>query len=310
MIVKIAVFQQNMQQYGVVPKIMNIQCEDTDIIGVEWWLPTISNGIVIGYDTVILQAGDTPPIDAIKTIRLKDKRTTDSLWMVIDNSHDETLLVTNCNACCGASPDLSTDLAAFPAPVNEITACIDASLNYTFQAPLPINPFSEKILVSFTHDGGQALSPVYPAAGNNDVVATITWLNTNWSAAGTWSAVNSNKTLQLVSTTVQKANIGTSLVALKYCITIPATLLTKQVLTVKDDTLTDTNITIAPIVFTEANREGIATELRKHLIGTITVSNTTGPTVYHIQYEGHMKPVAVKAADLSAAVNFSVGACP
>lgn len=310
MIVKVAVFQQNMQQYGVTPKIMNITCEDINIHGVEWWLPTIRNGVVQGYDSKIYKPGETPAIDSIKTIRVNDKRNLDALWIVIANNHDESLLVTNCNNCCGSNPDLSTDLTVFPAPVNETIACADADGNRTFQAPFPINPFAEKILVGFTYDGGQTLTPAYPAAGNNDVAATITWLNTNWAAAGTWSAVNSNKTLQLVSATISSAQLTTSLVALKYCIVIPATTLVKEVLTVKDEAGNDVNITIPATVFTEANREGIASVLRTKLIGTITVSNTTGPTVYRIQYEGHMKPVAVKAADLTGSVAFSAGACP
>lgn len=306
--VKALVFRLNHHTYDAAPREMQVPCEGARPVGIEYWNPSITDGVQNGYyptqDATLAQA------DTIKTIRIRNDISNDTYWLVVDSADGVEKFTDMCNACCGATPDMTTGLS-YPVVTNELTIAANADGDSIYTFAVPANPFGADLLIAaLSYNGGSTVGATPTAGGYATLAALVSWLNTNASVMGTWTAINSNKTVQLVAATgVTSANLDMDLEAAVFCLDLPAVAATVAVLTVEDAAGADQDITLPTLTLSEANRVAVLAELKKHLIGTTEIV-VIGGTDYRIQYTGNMKPVAVKSADLTTTVvAFSSGAC-
>jgi hypothetical protein len=75
----------------------------------------------------------------------------------------------------------------------------DASGNYVYTIAIPPKVAGDEYKAHVSVDGVQAVAPA--AAGHATSALLVTWLNTNYAAAGTWSEAVAGTTLKLVSAT-------------------------------------------------------------------------------------------------------------
>ncbi len=287
------------------PLIRDVDCENVKVWGVEYLVPYSVNGILDHYYTRIIDTTvDTPPLDAIRTLRLHDSRENDTYWIAIANNQDATTFSDFCNQCCGAGNDYSQLISGLPLPIIEQTTCAvspTGSNTYTFRSTPPANPYALNVIFDrLTFNNGTQPAVAVPAGGFANIAAAVTWANSNLGAMGTWSVVNG--AIQLVSTTTTSINLNVTLVPVYYCMTLPGTAFTANALVVKDAANVDYSIPIAPLTASAANVGVVADRLKSYLNGG-TVSVVAGK----VQYFGTQKPVKLTDGTNNAA--FTAGAC-
>jgi len=305
--VKASVARLNTETYGATPRTMQVPCDGSVPVAVEYLLPIVDNGRVTGSFGTTQDANEATP-DSIKTIRVRNNNSGDVYNIVIPSSSDISAWATACNTCCGSVPDLTTGITITPV-INEQRANESTATSGLLFA-MPNNPYARNYTVpAISYNNGSV--PFAPTAGGYaSVSALLAALNSNASVMGTWSAINSNKTLRLVpANNVTSAGVDVDLAAGVFCLDIPVSAATVAVLTMKNDANVDTNITIPSLTLSEANRTGVLAAMRSaYPIGTWDVK-TIGGTDYRLQYNGPARPVALKSADLTTSVVFSTGAC-
>lgn len=167
---------------------------DTAVLGEYWGVPVMNNGLFQGYNFVA-KVGDAPT-GAIPIVRTRDKVTGDILH-ILGTAADLTA------AAADEAVDPMPLASTIPVPVPQIAVCDDGSGEFTRQWTPPVKAAGDEYQAHVSVDGEQAVPAL--AGGHTDLAAMVTWLNTNYSAAGTWSAVGSQ--LQLVSTTANSVGV-------------------------------------------------------------------------------------------------------
>ena len=305
------VLMENEQQNVDCPVSVQLPCASIQPQGTAWLVPIVnSGGILIGYNINHDTAKPTP--DSVNTVRLWDKERNVTYWAAIDDADDETVFIDRCNACCGATPVMPT--VTIPAPITEDCPCADSDGNYTFFFPVPDNPNTLDFLITNGTFNGVAGTPTPAAGGYANIAAVLTFLQTavtGWAAYGTWSLVNSNKTIKLVSATTECANVVLGLEEASYCFEIPGT--ATPVNGIKIGAGTPVNTEFPQISFddtTAARRQAIIDAIQPFLPqGTLEIVDDSG--TYYLKYTGISLPVnlTLDGSDV-AGTTFSTGACP
>lgn len=301
--VKAKVYRQNTQTYNT-PQERQIPCEAAEIGPMEYYNPIESNGTLIGYSPT--QDVSKLQTDGFTGLRVRTLQN-DLFVVVLPNGSTPETFTDECNACCGATPDLTSG-ATIPAFVSEQNVN-PGSPNLYFSAP--VNPFTRNLLISrITYNGGTV--PFTPNSGGYaNIAAVVTALNTGASAMGTWTSVNSGKTIQLVPANgVNTGGMDVNVLNASFCLDLPSSPGTIRYLTVKNDSNVDTNIDLGVLTFSEANRASILAAIQAAFpVGTWTAP-AIGGTDYRIQYAGAGRPVSVKGTDGTTTVaSFTSGVC-
>src|SRR6478736_7466310 len=123
--VKALVLRLNHIMYCDQPREMQIPCEGSDVVAVEYWNPSVCDGVqdpnacyTPSQDPAVIQS------DTIKTLRIRNYIDNNTYWVIIDLADDESKFTDNCNACCGPTPDMTTGIV-IPAPVIETTGVVN-----------------------------------------------------------------------------------------------------------------------------------------------------------------------------------------
>lgn len=291
-------FKQNEVWLNANPKTVQIPCVDLTFRGEEWCVPQVQDGRLLGYARTISASKPSP--DSVKALRVCTVKGDEYLILVSD-SDTQALLVTNCNDCCGPTPILPA--VTVPAPIIEDKICPDASGNYTFIFPVPQNPNTLKYLIPHGNASfnGQYATPDLSGAGYSSVSALVTALNTNWSAYGTFTAINSNKDIQLVSTTTVSAGLYITLLAAAYCCTLPG-----SPTQVDGIIIGGTLVNFTTIQISTANGTDLINAIAPYLYGTLAnaISNTK------VQYTGLLVPGALYFQGAQqGSLTFTAGVC-
>lgn len=301
--VKAKVYRHNTQTYNT-PQERQIPCEGAEVGPMEFYNPIKSNGTLIGYTPT--QDSSKLQSDGFTGLRVRTNQN-DLFVVVLPNGSTTETFTDECNACCGATPDLTSG-ATIPTFVSEQNVNA-GSPNLYFS--VPVNPFSRNYLVSrITYNGGTV--PFTPNAGGYaNVAAVVSALNTSASAMGTWTSVNSGKTIQLVPANgVNTAGMDVNVITASFCLDLPSSPGTIRYLTLKNDSNVDTNVDLGTLTFSEANRTAILSAIQAASpVGTWQIV-AIGGTDYRIQYTGTSRPVAVKGTDGTTTVaSFTTGVC-
>lgn len=281
--VKGVAFYMNTMPLWDCPKTVQIPCGNIQIQGVEWWVPIVSGGKLCGYRRWLGNSpggSDPPQPDAVKTLRIWDIDGNNTLWILIENSDDETSFVDNCNGCCGTTPVMAS--VTIPNPIVEDCACaVDGE--YTYNFTIPSNPNALKYNILLPTVNGVVLTPALSAAGYATPAALLTAVQTNWAGAGTWSLQAGNTVLRLVSEDAACVGLSVVLLAASYCLTVGASGSPDDYNGIKFGT----DIVSFPTISVDAdNRDDLVNAIRPFLVGTISTS-----VAGKIQYTGLQKPV-------------------
>lgn len=301
--VKGVLFQKNQVPLWQCPKAANIPCTNIDVRGVEWWIPKISGGRLVGYDRFLGNSAANsarPQSDAIKTLRIVNLENNDTLWVVIDTNDDDTLFVSNCNGCCGSTPVMPT--VTLPAAIVEECICKDDNGNYVFDFPLPQNLNALNYTILGATVNGTALSAL-SGSGYSSAAALLSAVSSAYSAVGTWTLTNTSKTLHLVSTTAACVNVAVTLVAKSYCLTLPVSGSPAQVNGIKIGT---TLVPFPAFGISADNPQDLINAISQYLIGTVVATNAGAK----IQYTGTQVPVDIEYNGVAVSgMTFASGVC-
>lgn len=299
----------NELDYGTCPQSAQIPCEDTITQGLAWAVPVTQNGVLYGYE--ISTVVDKPQSDAVHVVRIWNRTLKITWFAAIGDNDTEAAFVDKCNACCGATPVMTT--VTIPNPLVQECPCADEDGNYVYKIPMPSNPNSLALIIAGKFNGVDGVPA--PAATYADAAALLTFLNTavtGWDAYGTWTYEGAgNATLVLTSTTVLCAQIEVTLETASYCFEIPGTPTLVDGIDMDNDGDT-VNTSFPQISFddtTAASRQAIVDALTPYLIGDLEVVLDAGS--YFLKYTGVQKPLNLTIGGvLVAATAFSTGACP
>lgn len=162
-------------------KTMDVPCSpDADILGDYWATPIKDSGIVRGYGlTLWASTVAAPTPDSFRVTRLYDKINTNSIHILGTVAQYRT--------ACGGGAALPL-VTTIPIAVPELNLCAPLTLggtDYTLWWPLPaLTGGQTTYTVAVIYNNTQ---PVAPGTGLANITAIITYLNTNYAAAGTWS---------------------------------------------------------------------------------------------------------------------------
>lgn len=306
--VKALVLRLNHIMYCDGPREMQIPCEGSDVEAVEYWNPVICDGRFECYSPS--QDPATTQADTIKTLRIKNHEDNNTYWVIIDPADDESKFTDNCNACCGATPDMTTGIV-IPTPIVEEEGVVNPATGIsTFKFPVPANPFTgtDYLISALTYNGGIKPGTAPVTAGYVTVAAVVTWLNTNASMMGNWSAINSDGLIQLVGAAgITKVGFDLSLEDKQYCYDLPVSSpIVMNTLTLSDPAGNDIDIPFGPMLVIEANRVAFLEEMKKLVIGESTLV-AIGGTNWKYQYKGPQKLKSLNDGVL--ADPFTVGPC-
>lgn len=303
-----AIFRHNSIFYNENTVTKQVPCEGALVVGIEYFNPHIQcEGRQDGYYGV--RDANEAQADSIKTIHVKVG--SQHYYIAINNSDDESLFVNACNACCGATPDISTGVV-IATPVAEQTMTPNAEGEATMTFGIPTNSFGRNILIAaLTYNGGQTVGATPNPAGYADADAVAAWLTTNASAIGTWTATTAGTQsyITLVSSTTDSVNLDLNLAEGVYCLNLPAVAATIAQVVIKDNADVDQVIEIPSTTFSEANRQGVLNVLDSVLLGDLELVEI-GSGDWRISYTGQQKLVAVQSEDgTTTNVAFTAGAC-
>lgn len=291
------------------PKTASIPCEGTQLQGIYWGVPIMGGGIQTGWQWVI--QATQPTADSVRAIRLWDPSTSTTWYIAVTaDQTSEEAFVSRCNACCGTTPSMPT--VTYQAPVYEECPCavdVNGTNTYTYYFPVPTNPNALNYLITSSSFNQVAGTPAPAGGGYANIAAVLTFLQTavtGWAAYGTWSLVNSNTLIKLVSTTVTCAGLNLSLLAKSYCFAIPDADTTANGMRIGGQDLT------FPLVHfsddSASTRQAIVDAIRPFLIGDLVIVGS-GP--YYVKYTGFQVPnrLNLNGAAVSG-TTFATGTCP
>lgn len=211
-----------------------IPCEQTEIIGSYWRVPQKQGGRLIGYQYVSDNGGTIPPTaDAIKVLSVKltnDAGITNVIFAIANSDNVGTTSPPNqlaylCNGNGGTLPVMPLVTIPYPilqtAPVNT-----DSSGTNTFVFAFPANPLGLEYTMNGVYFNGLVPTPAYAPSGITTLAGVISYMNTNWSTSGTFSALSAT-TIGLSSPTsagtpVFFAGINVDLTPANYCFNLTA----------------------------------------------------------------------------------------
>jgi hypothetical protein len=178
-----------------------------EIDDAELWAVPVKEDYVKGFRWEIAESA--PTYDSIACIRVKSLLNGDS-WVVIGTR--EQYFATGA-ACCDASPfpTMVTDVRLiFPAEQYTCPTVIGGVTYYDANFALPVLQGGQhyEFAGSISADSNVDTKPTpltpTPPTNITTVGALITWLNTNWAAAGTWSSTNTPISIRVRSTTAAR----------------------------------------------------------------------------------------------------------
>lgn len=283
--VQAVALQINHVIYPECPHTVEVLCEGTQDLGVEWAVPEIDRGMVVGYQ--MKMSSTAPTADSVKTSHLFESATNTHYWIVLDasDSDSSTEWSRKCNDCCGSTPVMT--VVTIPTPISENAPCatVAETSSYTHNFPIPANPFSLKFKVASMSYNGVA-DATAAAQEFADAAAILTWFQANEAARGTWSLTNSNKTLTLVSTTITSANVDIDLIAQSICYQYPASAVNVDAI--------DIGGVVTPLAntinFSKANPDVLIAAIQGFFpVGSFT-KVVDGSDLY-LNYTGTMNPV-------------------
>jgi hypothetical protein len=157
-----------------------------------------------------------------------------------------------------------------------------------------------------------AAAAVTPAAGGYaNPAALLTFANTavtGWAAYGTWSLINNGThyVLQLVSETVECADVRITLEADEYCFTFQA-----GDETVDGIIIGGTLVEFPAVTFSENNPEVLVNAIAPYLIGTEALEIQENGGVTYLHYKGLQIPTKLQyeGADVVGVADFAAGVC-
>lgn len=213
---------------------MYIPCEQTEIIGSYWRVPQKQGGRLIGYQYVSDNGGTIPPTaDSIKVLSVKltnDAGITNVIFAILNSDNVGTTSPPNqlaylCNGNGGTLPVMPLVTIPYPilqtAPVNT-----DSSGTNTFVFSFPANPLGLEYTMNGVYFNGLVPTPAYAPSGITTLAGVVSYMNTNWSVYGTFTALSA-VTIGLssptsASTQVFFAGINVDLTPTNYCFNLTA----------------------------------------------------------------------------------------
>lgn len=286
------------------PQAVQIECDNSKVEGTAWLVPVVRMGRVISYDVSL--AASKPSPDSIHCVRIKDRLKEQTYFIVIADNADESVFIDQCNACCGDTPAMP--YVSIPVAYAEESPCPDADGYYEFLIPMPSNPNSLKYLLPLGVFNGAAASVTPSGSGYASTAALLTFLNTattGWGDYGTWSYLNSNKTLKLRSNVVKTAAVQVSLLTVSYCMQVQAAdKIANGIL------IGGVQVAMDQITFKDTTAQVLVDAIKKFLVGTVEIVNDSGNTF--VKYTGVQVPAKLQynEADISGVNAFTTGACP
>lgn len=209
------------------PRVLDVPCEGTIVENDYWLTPIVSKGVLVRYHASIPSPTDGKPTpDSVKATRVKDKNG-DVTYILLDDSESKQVFIDNCNACCGATPDMTTFggvLKTVPTPIVEDAPCgttTPGSASYKHLIPLPPDPNSFGFTINGVTFNG-VIDASLDGVTYANAAAVLAAVQATWSAQGTWSLVNSSKVLELDSTTIKTMSLNLDITPTPYCMTFKA----------------------------------------------------------------------------------------
>jgi hypothetical protein len=263
-----------------------------EIVGEEYFAPDVVNGFHQGWtliDSVNL------PANAVLTTRLRDRSSGSTIW-ILGAKLD---WATRADACCGTLPEMPE--ITLPALLDTeepcgISVCTPANPVYTYQAAFVAPLITGQKLTVVGNNDGVAFTPSAPGAGFASVAAALTWLQANWGAYGTWSAVGTTG-IKLESNGVTKGYFDLRLQDVVSCVVIAAAQVIDRVVHNGREYLLNKSITIV-------DAATLIPQIKDYFAdGTLTAFSST-----KITYTGKGIPTSLKNGS-TVVDSFSVGAC-
>lgn len=177
-------------------KLFDLPCKagEVEILGDYYGVPQKESGIFRGYNIVKANAAPTP--DSIPLVRIHVVNTGDTYHVLGTAAEWRT-------ACDGGAA--LPGAATIPIVVPEINLCKPLTVggtDYTVHFTPPAKTGGQTYTVAAMYNNTQAAAP---GTGLADLAAVVTYLNTNFATAGTWSADSGR--LKLVRATAAKVGV-------------------------------------------------------------------------------------------------------
>jgi hypothetical protein len=188
-----------------------------EVVDEEHYAPDVVNGFHQGWtliDSVNL------PSNAILTTRLRDKATGSTIWIL----GTKVNWATRANGCCGSLPEMPEITLPVILESEEpcgIIDCTPVAAKYEYFASHQPDIIAGQKLTVVGRNDGVAFTPAAPGAGFATVADALTWVQANWGAYGTWTAVGT-KGIKLSSEGVTKGYFDLRLQNTSHCVTIAA----------------------------------------------------------------------------------------
>lgn len=280
------------------PQTKLIPCENVDPIGLEWLVPDKRDGFLEGYNKSLNTVADKPSADSIRVFHVYDKASRNHYYIAVDDAFVMDDFRDLCNACCGENPEF----ALVNLPELDLSYSVEDTDNdgdFEFIFPVPYNPNGLDLDIASSYFDGVAGTPSGGPFAN--AAALLTWLQANEAAQGTWSLINSNKSVKLVSTTVESAALDIDVVAESYCFTVP------NAGTMVDGIKIGGNISLFPGGAIDANNKALLVNTIKDILPGVYDDDTHAEK---IQYTGTDVPqnLTLDGADV-ANTTFVAGVC-
>lgn len=290
-------------------EVVSIPCENVKVLGTEWFIPVVENGMFMGnYERRIIDPStNTPPqADAFKTLRLHTIMDTQDIWILLENTGNEQTYTTLCNLCCDAT-DYDMPTVIIPDPIVEVFPCPVApagTATYTYNTPIPAQG-GFNLTASFSANGVQ-LAALPNAAGYTTPALLLAAVITAWDTVPrVFSLQNTNTILRLVTTSDSSAGLEVTRVPKTFCYDILANTgdIVNQV-TIGGVTTDIPQLTIDAV----GNPQAIYFALLPILPGLQYVEDAGDADHPYLQYTGTIAPQSVGNAGAPTGT-FTVGAC-
>lgn len=170
--------------------VLSIPFTDLKVIGEFWATPVKDGGIVRGWKYTTTSGVTIPTPDSFKVTKIEDRLNAETYVVAADQSAVE-----------GAAAGDTLASNTIPVPIPESNVCINAAGNYVHIWQAPTKTGSQEYKANVLVDNVQAVAPL--STGHASVAAMVTWLNTNYSAAGTWATPSG--TLVTLTSTLNKS---------------------------------------------------------------------------------------------------------
>lgn len=174
---------------GTLP-VYSIPFTDLRVVGEFWATPVKDGWIMRGYKyTTTIGTVSAPTVDSFKVTKVEDRLNGTTYVLVADQSAIE-----------GASDGDTLAPNTVPVIIPDGYVCVNTAGNYVWTWQAPTKTGSQEYKANVLVDGVQAVAPL--STGHASVAAMVTWLNSNYSSAGTWTNPSGN--LVVLTTATQK----------------------------------------------------------------------------------------------------------